>query len=131
MRGAQRILKVALKEVGPAVAPLVGELNQGRARTTDVTKTEFDVQGRFLTGHDKLNFTTESKDPAKAPFKKSAGPLMRENVGLKYEIDNNKLGMVFDATFLFGPIGLALLGFGVRSSTSDSRTSLGSLARQT
>ncbi|QUC21319.1 uncharacterized protein UV8b_05562 [Ustilaginoidea virens] len=56
---------------------------------------------------------TPSKEPAKAPLKKSAGPLSIENIGLTFDLDNNRLGIVLDATFLLGPIGLALLGFGV------------------
>ncbi|KAK6516196.1 hypothetical protein TWF506_006107 [Arthrobotrys conoides] len=49
---------------------------------------------------------------SKAPLKKSIGPLSIENVGLIYK--DGELGVVFDATFLMGPIGLSLLGFGVR-----------------
>ncbi|KAF3288811.1 hypothetical protein TWF970_005865 [Orbilia oligospora] len=49
---------------------------------------------------------------SKAPLKKSIGPLSIENIGLIYK--NGKLGVMFDATFLMGPIGLSLLGFGVK-----------------
>ncbi|KAF3908149.1 hypothetical protein AA313_de0200176 [Arthrobotrys entomopaga] len=49
---------------------------------------------------------------SKAPLKKSIGPLSIENIGLIYK--NGELGVMFDATFLMGPIGLSLLGFGVK-----------------
>ncbi|KAF3909810.1 hypothetical protein ABW21_db0202232 [Orbilia brochopaga] len=49
---------------------------------------------------------------SKAPLKKSIGPLSIENIGLIYK--NEELGVMFDATFLMGPIGLSLLGFGVK-----------------
>ncbi|KAK6503379.1 hypothetical protein TWF481_008399 [Arthrobotrys musiformis] len=49
---------------------------------------------------------------SKAPLKKSIGPLSIENIGLIYK--NGELGVTFDATFLMGPIGLSLLGFGVK-----------------
>ncbi|KAH6991852.1 hypothetical protein EDB82DRAFT_494625 [Fusarium venenatum] len=55
----------------------------------------------------------KNKDPAKAPFKKSVGPLLIENIGLTYNATEKRLGVILDATFLLGPIGLALLGFGV------------------
>jgi hypothetical protein len=50
-------------------------------------------------------------DKAMVPYKKSAGPLSISNIGLEYK--ENRLSVVLDATFLLGPIELALLGFGV------------------
>ncbi|KAF3941777.1 hypothetical protein ABW19_dt0204148 [Dactylella cylindrospora] len=49
---------------------------------------------------------------SKAPLKKSMGPLSIENIGLEYK--DKKLVLVLDATFLMGPIGLSLLGLGVK-----------------
>ncbi|KAK6349287.1 hypothetical protein TWF730_010037 [Orbilia blumenaviensis] len=49
---------------------------------------------------------------SKAPLKKTIGPLSIENIGLTYK--DEQLGVMFDATFLMGPIGLSLLGFGVQ-----------------
>jgi len=59
---------------------------------------------------------TANPDVSKAPFKKSVGPLEVENIGLQYDKDTQRLGIVLDATFLLGPIGLALLGFGLSVS---------------
>ena len=59
------------------------------------------------------------KDPAKSPFKKSVGPLSIENIGLTFDLENQRLGIKLDATFLLGPIGLALLGFGVSVQIGD------------
>ncbi|KAF5656962.1 hypothetical protein FHETE_10691 [Fusarium heterosporum] len=46
-----------------------------------------------------------------APFKKTAGPLSISNVSLDYK--NSTLEIVFDATFVMGPVGFSLLGFAV------------------
>lgn len=53
---------------------------------------------------------------AQAPYKKTAGPLLISNVGLKYK--NKKLAIMFDATFQLGPIGLSLLGFSLEAEFS-------------
>ena len=50
-------------------------------------------------------------DPGKAPLKKSIGPISIENISLQYE--DGRLAIFLDATFFVGPIGLALLGFGI------------------
>ncbi|CRK29937.1 hypothetical protein BN1708_005076 [Verticillium longisporum] len=44
------------------------------------------------------------EDVSKAAFKVSAGPLVFENIGLKYIQEENRLGVVLDASFLMGPI---------------------------
>lgn len=46
------------------------------------------------------------EDVSKAAFKVSAGPLVFENIGLKYIQEENRLGVVLDASFLMGPIGI-------------------------
>ncbi|KAK4180611.1 hypothetical protein QBC36DRAFT_353904 [Triangularia setosa] len=53
----------------------------------------------------------EAEKGSKAPLKKALGPLSIDNVGLWYK--NGKFGITLDATFLMGPIGLALLGFSI------------------
>ncbi|KAF5705179.1 transcriptional activator srcap [Fusarium mundagurra] len=65
-----------------------------------------------------------NKDPAKAPYNKALGPLTIENVGLQYEKETNRLGIVLDATFLLGPIGLALLGFSLSCKLQSPSSSL-------
>lgn len=57
--------------------------------------------------------TAGDKDVSKAPFKMSVGPLSIENIGLQFDFKTQRLGVVLDATFLMGPIGLALIGFGL------------------
>ncbi|EEY21592.1 conserved hypothetical protein [Verticillium alfalfae VaMs.102] len=44
------------------------------------------------------------EDVSKAAFKVSAGPLVFENIGLKYIQEENRLGVVLDASLLMGPI---------------------------
>ncbi|KAF2965645.1 hypothetical protein GQX73_g7911 [Xylaria multiplex] len=68
----------------------------------------------------------ESKQPSKAPFKKTSGPLSIENVGLTYDIKRNRLGIVLDATFLLGPIGLPLLEFGLSVELTQGKSSVSS-----
>ncbi|KAI1163760.1 hypothetical protein F5B18DRAFT_618039 [Nemania serpens] len=195
---SKRVVKVALNEVGPVKAPLVGKLKQPfeqliymwvsdsasamitpktltkekKAKEAGVTKNEFDTLSDVLKGDtDKLYFKSnaldadkikstefvieagshfvvtakndkgtvvavldyvfgrpkkekdgkdpttqdddENKEPAKAPFKQSAGPLSIENIGLTFDMKEKRLGIVLDATFLLGPLGLALVGFGI------------------
>ncbi|KOS19910.1 hypothetical protein ESCO_005590 [Escovopsis weberi] len=50
---------------------------------------------------------------AQAPYKKTAGPLSINNVGLKYK--NKKLAIMFDATLEMGPIGFTLIGFSLQA----------------
>lgn len=57
--------------------------------------------------------TAGDKDVSKAPFKMAVGPLSIENIGLQFDFKTQRLGVVLDATFLMGPIGLALIGFGL------------------
>lgn len=57
--------------------------------------------------------TAGDKDVSKAPFKVAVGPLSIENIGLQFDFKTQRLGVVLDATFLMGPIGLALIGFGL------------------
>jgi len=64
-----------------------------------------------------------NKDPAKAPLKKAMGPLTIENVGLQYDVNTKRLAVVLDATFLLGPIGLALLGFSLSCKLQPAGTS--------
>lgn len=44
-----------------------------------------------------------------APYKKSVGPLSISNIGFQYK--DGALGVLFDATFLLGPVGFTLIGF--------------------
>lgn len=44
-----------------------------------------------------------------APYKKSVGPLSISNIGFQYK--DGALGILFDATFLLGPVGFTLIGF--------------------
>lgn len=44
-----------------------------------------------------------------APYKKSVGPLSISNIGFQYK--DGILGVLFDATFLLGPVGFTLIGF--------------------
>ncbi|KAK0732483.1 hypothetical protein B0T21DRAFT_334666 [Apiosordaria backusii] len=53
----------------------------------------------------------EAEKGSKAPMKKALGPLSIDNIGLYYK--KGKFGITLDATFLMGPIGLALLGFSI------------------
>ena len=53
----------------------------------------------------------ESDTKEKAVYKRSVGPLSVENIGLYYK--NKQIGIMLDATFLLGPIGLSLLGFSI------------------
>lgn len=207
---SKRVIKVALNEVGPIKAPLVGELKQPfeqliymwvsdnatatlktpktlaekGAKTAGITKKEFDTLDLLLKNDtDKLYFKSdkldtskigpaefvieagshlvvtaknakgavgavldyvfgrpktkangkevviqdekEYKDPAKAPFKKSAGPLSIENIGLTFDVKEKRLGVVLDATFLLGPLGLALLGFGISAQLESSQPKKG------
>jgi hypothetical protein len=46
-----------------------------------------------------------------APLNKSMGLPSIESVGLQYK--DGKMGILLDATFCLGPIGLALRGFGI------------------
>ena len=54
---------------------------------------------------------TKNEEASKAPFKLSVGPLTFENIGLQYIPEKKRLGIVLDAGFLMGPIGIQLLGF--------------------
>lgn len=65
-----------------------------------------------------------TNDPAKAPLKKTIGLLTIDNVGLQYDVATKRLGVVLDATFLMGLIGLALLGFGLSCRLQAAQTSL-------
>lgn len=62
-----------------------------------------------------------NKDLSKGPFKVTIGPLTIENIGLEFDLVNQRLGIVFDATFLMGPIGLALIGFGLSARLGKPR----------
>ncbi|KAK3320289.1 hypothetical protein B0T19DRAFT_361934 [Cercophora scortea] len=191
---AKRIIKVAVNEIGPVKAPLVGELKQpfaqlvylwvvdkatatlggkGKKLKPGITKGELDALHREPLKHERerlfykpnkeeladedvvilpgshfmvvakdgmglqsavLDYVfgrpkkekapkpkgvlgeeademEENKDVDKSAFKLSVGPLTFENIGLQWIQKEKRLGVVLDATFLMGPIGLALLGF--------------------
>ncbi|KAK1829757.1 hypothetical protein QBC39DRAFT_310414 [Podospora conica] len=194
---SKRIIKVAVSEIGPFEAPLVGTIEDlpfdelaylwvsdgataklpgaTQGTKTGVTKGEFDALSEKLTDEDTLFFkstgsnvgdaevvleagshfmviamnsegvetavldyvfarpgtknkaiegwdgpvppgapqTAGDKDVSKAPFKAAIGPLSIENIGLQFDFKEQRLGVVLDATFLMGPIGLALIGFGL------------------
>ncbi|KAM0341215.1 hypothetical protein ACHAPU_010145 [Fusarium lateritium] len=65
-----------------------------------------------------------NKDPVKAPYNKALCPLTIEILGLQYNKDTNRLETISDATFLLGPIGLALLGFSFSCKLQSSSSSL-------
>ncbi|KAF3155393.1 hypothetical protein TWF751_003250 [Orbilia oligospora] len=71
------------------------------------------------TGKEVSKYLADGTDTksAKAPLKKSIGPLSIENIGLIFK--DGHLGVMFDATFLMGPVGLSLLGFGVKVPFND------------
>ena len=50
---------------------------------------------------------------SKAAYKRTLGPLSVDNIGLWYDQERGVLGISLDATFLMGPFGLSLLGFGI------------------
>ncbi|KAK5988133.1 hypothetical protein PT974_12273 [Cladobotryum mycophilum] len=65
----------------------------------------------------------ENKDVSKAPFKLSVGPLSIENIGLQFDLKKQRLGIVLDATFIMGPIGLALIGFSLSARLGKRKKS--------
>ncbi|KAM0566191.1 hypothetical protein ACHAP9_007602 [Verticillium nonalfalfae] len=63
------------------------------------------------------------EDVSKAAFKVSAGPLVFENIGLKYIQEENRLGVVLDASLLMGPIGISLMGFCLSLKLGEAKSS--------
>lgn len=51
----------------------------------------------------------DSSGASMAPYKKSIGPLSISNIGFQYK--DGALIVLFDATFLLGPVGFTLIGF--------------------
>ncbi|KIV83365.1 hypothetical protein PV11_05397 [Exophiala sideris] len=52
-----------------------------------------------------------------APLKKSIGPLSISNIGMRYQ--DSTLWLLLDATFVLGPIGFTLKGFGIGFDVSS------------
>lgn len=82
------------------------------------TKKQLEADYDELDDWDYVSIVADESKPGAskdvAPFKKSAGPLSIENIGLKYNADEGKLAVILDATFMLGPVGLSLLGFGLQ-----------------
>ncbi|CAI4214897.1 unnamed protein product [Parascedosporium putredinis] len=193
---SKRVIKVAVSDIGPLDAPLVGKIENLPLQEAGITKAEFDILAEMSENNkDRLFFkpdkadadkildtdfvllaashfmviaknskgeeravldyifarpkprskpkppaisgpdseddyyrrdpnedvlapagdaqSSSEKEVSKAPWKATIGPLSIENIGLQFDLKTQRLGIVLDATFLMGPIGLALLGFGL------------------